>query len=187
MLIQEILHSAIWVDAPAWRVWAMQLPMDRMHTDVLTVTDSLTRVLEREYKLKLTVVVHAQYVDKATERESTLLNIQADDQCLRRKVSLLSQGDVMFDAESVLPLAVLPATLMAALEAGQRPLANLLSDRGLSLSRSDLSIAQLSTENHYDGLWARRSVLRAESGATALVTEVFHHAFWRKLDLLSQA
>jgi len=99
-------------------------------------------------------------------------------------VSLLCRGEVMFDAESVLPLDVLPVFLMEELEAGKRPLADLLSDQGLSLSRSNLSIAHIQDEGFYAQCWARRSVLKAATGAKALVTEVFHESMWRKLHYL---
>jgi chorismate--pyruvate lyase len=117
----------------------------------------------------------------AIEAEAIFLNIDGQERCLRRKVSLMSRNDVMFDAESILPLDVLPVELMAELEAGKRPLANLLSDRGLSLSRSGLSVAKIEAQGFYHQCWARRSVLSSESGARALVTEVFHDAIWRKL------
>ena len=154
---------------------------------VLTVAGSLTRFLERHHQIHLDVQLHEQIVDKATPEEAELLNCATGSPALRRNVSLLHRGTVMFDAESVLPLDVLPTTLMAELEAGQRPLANLLSDRGLSLSRTDLSIAHIQGPSIYEHLWARRSVLRSESGATALVTEVFHETFWRKLHYLCQS
>jgi chorismate-pyruvate lyase len=88
----------------------------------------------------------------------------------------------MFDAESVLPLEDLPADLMQHLQEGKRPLGNLLLDRGLSLARSDLSVAQLNVESAYDGRWARRSVLRSESGTRALVVEVFHPYAWQRIE-----
>lgn len=87
----------------------------------------------------------------------------------------------MFDAESVLPLSELPAQLMAELEEGKKPLGNLLLDRGLSLSRSDLSVVRLQTSDAYNARWARRSVLKSPSGTRALVVEVFHPEIWRRI------
>jgi len=183
-LIQALLEQQTWVDVATWqRDHAEQC--DDGQKNVLSVTNTLTRFLERKYALKLDVCLHDQFVDKTNAEEARLLNIDEHDPCLRRKVSLLSRKEVMFDAESVLPLDILPAALMEELEQGKRPLANLLSDRGLLLSRSDLSIA-LIQEGFYDQCWARRSVLCSESGAKALVTEVFQDAIWRKINYLAQ-
>jgi len=183
-LIQALLDQQTWVDVGTWqREHAGQCDVGQKN--VLAVTNTLTRFLERKYGLKLEVCLHDQYVDYANAEEARLLNIDKHDQCLRRKVSLMSRREVMFDAESVLPLDILPAVLMVELEQGKRPLANLLSDRGLLLSRSDLSIA-LIEEGIYDQCWARRSVLCSESGAKALVTEVFQSGIWRKINYLLQ-
>jgi len=187
MLMSGILARESWLEAPSWRATDTGQIASDLQCDVLTVTTSLTRFLEKKYQLRLEVFVHEQFSDAPTVVEATLLNIDTSSRCLRRKVSLLFRKESMFDAESVLPLDVLPTTLMAELEAGQRPLANLLSDRGLSLSRTDLSIAHIQGPSIYEHLWARRSVLRSESGATALVTEVFHETFWRKLHYLCQS
>ena len=182
-MIQKLLENQIWRDSKTWRLeFVGKLPPEKVN--VLSMTTSLTRFLERKYGLKLDVHVHDQGISIASEKEASLLNISVDDRCLRRKVSLMSRNQVMFDAESILPLDVLPVELMRELEAGKRPLANLLSDRGLLLSRSDLSVSHIQTEGFYDGCWARRSVLSSESGAKALVTEVFHDAIWRKLQYI---
>jgi len=155
--------------------------VDSVVRHVLPVTSALTRFLEQKYGLRMEVRLHDQSMDAAGAVEAELLDIAPHERCLRRKVSLKCRGDIMFDAESVLPLDVLPVSLMRALEAGERPLADILSDQGLMLSRSNLSITRVQTPGIYQGCWARRSVLQAESGAKALVTEVFLDAFWRKL------
>jgi len=184
-MISDLLSSQTWLDVPAWRTqYAQQVPATLLK--VLTVTSSLTRFLGQQHGLRLDVHIYEQAMGYAQPAEAELLNIDTHDRCLRRKVSLLHRKKVMFDAESILPLDVLPIELMTELEAGQRPLANLLSERGLSLSRSDLSITHIQNHEHYDKRWARRSILRAESGATALVTEVFHEAIWAKLNYLKQ-
>ncbi len=183
-MISSLLHSQTWLDAPAWRQqYANKVPAALLK--VLLVTQSLTRFLEQHYALRLDVHVHDQALGFANADEAALLNISPHDRCLRRKVSLLHRKKVMFDAESVLPLDVLPVELMVALEAGQRPLANLLSEQGLCLSRSDLAIAWVKNHDYYQQRWARRSVLRSESGATALVTEVFHETLWAKINDLT--
>ena len=182
-MIQSILSTELWQDAKTWQAeCAAQMDSPKAH--VLLVTTALTRFLERKYGLRLDVHVHDQRMDYANATEAKLLNIAETERCLRRKVSLLSRNKVMFDAESVLPLDVLPIELIDELEAGKRPLANLLSDRGLRLSRSNLSITQVKEEGLYHQCWARRSVLSSESGARALVTEVFYDAMWRKIDYL---
>ena len=184
-MIQALLSSQTWVDAQTWReTQANQLDATKVH--VLMVTQSLTRFLERKYGLRLDVCLHEQCVGYASEAEAKLLNIDISERCLRRKVSLLSRKEVMFDAESILPLDVLPVELMDELEAGKRPLANLLADRGLSLSRSNLSVCQVQEDGFYKHCWARRSVLESQSGAKALVTEVFQEAIWRKLNYILQ-
>ncbi|MDQ6989225.1 MAG: chorismate lyase [Mariprofundaceae bacterium] len=183
-MIADLLESQTWLDAPTWRnTYATKVPASL--SKVLLVTTSLTRFLEQHYALNLDVHVYEQAMGFAQAAEAALLHIGPDERCLRRKVSLLHRNRVMFDAESILPLDVLPVELMAELEAGQRPLANLLSERGLCLSRSDLSISHIQDHDYYEQRWARRSVLRSESGATALVTEVFHEALWSKLNYLS--
>jgi len=180
-MIQSILTTQSWMDAKTWQAQhASEVDATKIH--VLLVTTALTRFLERKYGLKLDVHLHDQGVSYANEREANLLEISTTERCLRRKVSLMSRNEVMFDAESVLPLDMLPLELMKDLEAGKRPLANLLSDRGLSLYRSNLSVAHVQEEGFYHHCWARRSVLSSESGAKALVTEVFHDAIWRKLN-----
>ena len=180
-MIQSILTTQSWMDAKTWQAEQAN-QVDAIKTHVLLVTTSLTRFLERKYGLKLDVYLHDQGVAYANETEAELLGISATERCLRRKVSLMSRNEVMFDAESVLPLDMLPVELMQELEAGKRPLADLLSDRGLSLYRSNLSVAHVQEEGYYHHCWARRSVLRSESGARALVTEVFHDSIWRKLN-----
>ncbi|PCI01725.1 MAG: hypothetical protein COB79_03635 [Zetaproteobacteria bacterium] len=184
-MIQDLLHSETWMDVRTWReLFADSLTP--VHVSVLSVVTPLTSLLERKYGMKLDVHVHDQFVDDMSEQEARLLKMEQGERCLRRKVSLLSRGEVMFDAESVLPLDVLPVTLMAELEAGKRPLANLLSDQGLLLSRSNLNIAQVKDDGFYALCWSRRSVLGSTSGAKALVTEVFHDAIWRKIQYFIQ-
>ncbi|MDX8397954.1 MAG: chorismate lyase [Mariprofundaceae bacterium] len=153
---------------------------DKNMSAVLTVTSPLTRFVESRFNMKLSVQLHEQFLDRADDVEASLLGCEAADKVLRRRVSLLYRGKVMFDAESVLPLEGLPHTLMEALQAGERPLANLLLDQGLSLARSDLSIAQLNGEV-CNGCMARRSVLRSAHGTRALVVEVFREEFWSRL------
>ena len=153
---------------------------------VLTTVGSLTRFLERHYGMHLTVRLHDQFVDRASSDEASLLDSPAGSPCLRRQVSLLHRDSVMFDAESVLPMDDLPADLMNELQEGKRPLGNLLLDRGLSLSRSDLSVVQMEGEGIHAGRWGRRSVLRSPSGTRALVVEVFHPEIWKRLKSLSQ-
>jgi len=184
-MIQALLSDQSWTNAPAWRrEQSGKVPATVLN--VLLVTQSLTRFLEKKYRLKLDVHLHEQMMDYADTVEAGLLQVAGASRCLRRKVSLLSRNEVMFDAESVLPLDVLPVSLVQELASGKRPLANLLSDRGLQLSRSDLGITKISDHVLYAGNWARRSVLRAASGETALVTEVFHDAIWRKLDYMQK-
>ena len=130
------------------------------------------------------VQLHEQFLDKIKHGEAELLRSDVGLPALRRQVSLLHRGTVMFDAESVLPLAGLESELIADLQEGKRPLANLLLDRGLSLARSDLSVAKLEGDTRYAGCWARRSVLRSPSGTQALVVEVFRPEFWRRLERL---
>jgi chorismate-pyruvate lyase len=152
---------------------------------VLTTVGSLTRFLERHYGMRLAVRLHDQFVDRSSQDEAALLDFSAGSPCLRRRVSLLHRASVMFDAESVLPLEDLPADLMNELQEGKRPLGNLLLDRGLSLSRSDLSVVQMAGEGVHAGRWGRRSVLRSPSGTRALVVEVFHPEIWKRLQSLS--
>ncbi len=185
-MIQDLLDKQIWRDCQLWRADAASL-LTPTQIRVLFVNTALTRFIEQKYGLRLDVHLHDQYVSFASETEAGLLQIGVSERCLRRKVSLMSRNEVMFDAESLLPLDVLPVALMEELEAGRRPLADLLSDRGLSLSRSNLSIALVNDEGFYDQCWARRSVLSSEAGAKALVTEVFHPAIWRKLNYLQRS
>ena len=184
-MIQQLLTTQMWLDVRTWRSEYGEI-LTPMQISVLSVVTPLTRLLEGKYGMKLDVHVHDQFIDAIAEKEAQLLKVDIQERCLRRKVSLLSRGEVMFDAESVLPLAVLPVELMLELEEGKRPLANLLSDQGLSLSRFNLNIAQVIAEGLYESYWARRSILDASSGAKALVTEVFHDAIWRKLHYLNQ-
>ncbi len=181
-MIKTLLETETWQDSK-FSAELNQL-MSPTQMRVLRVTNVLTNFLEQKYGLKLDVQLHDQGMSTASDIEADLLGILPQERCLRRKVSLKSRGEVMFDAESVLPLDILPVELMAELEAGKRPLANLLSDQGLLLSRSGLSVTQVKSAGVYQHCWARRSVLHAQSGAKALVTEVFHDAIWRKLDYL---
>ena len=156
-------------------------------TDLDSQISGTASFIEQKYGLRLDVHLHDQYMSFATETEAELLQISKSERCLRRKVSLMSRKEVMFDAESLLPLDNLPVELIEELEAGKRPLANVLSDQGLILSRANLTVAFVKDEGFYDQCWARRSVLSSEAGAKALVTEVFHSAIWRKLNYLQSA
>jgi len=171
-------------DAYAWtpvRQWRSEgQGLDAEAPLVLTVTSSLTRFLERRYGMRLELKLHEQFVDRMRPREAGLLGAATGEACLRRTVSLLHRKSVMFDAESILPLAGLPTDLMEELEAGRNPLGNLLLERGMSLARSDLSIGYR-REAGAEPLWARQSVLRSESGTRALVIEFFHPEIWRRL------
>lgn len=166
-----------WVPVRQWRSEGLDAEMAM----VLTVTSSLTRFVERRYGLRLELKLHEQFVDRLNPYEAKLLEGAPGDACLRRTVSLLHRKSVMFDAESVLPLAGLPADLMAELEAGRVPLANLLLERGLSLARSDLCVGMHAGE-HGEALWARRSVLRSASGTRALVSEYFYPEIWTRIE-----
>jgi len=171
-----------WCPVRDWQLANMSL--DKHLSSVLTVTSSLTRFLERRFAMPLTVQLHEQFLDKARLTEAELLLCEAGAPVLRRQVSLLHRGSVMFDAESILPLEGLPKVLMEELQAGQRPLANLLLDQGLSLARSDLSVTKVK-DGVCMGRWARRSVLRSASGTQALVVEVFQPEFWARLQRLN--
>jgi len=174
------LETQDWQSVRHWKADAAGV--DRNMAAVLTAAGSLTRFLERHFGIKLDVRLHDQFVDIAPHEESILLCCDQGAPSLRRQVSLMHRGSVLFDAESVLPLEFLPADLMHDLELGERPLGNLLLDRGLSLSRSDLSVTQISGEVSVAGCWARRSVLRSPSGTRALVVEVFHPEMWQRLE-----
>jgi len=173
------LESQDWRPVRSWR--ASDAGLDRERAAVLTMAGSLTRFLERRHRMRLEVRLHDQYVDKTAAAEAGLLDVAPGSPALRRYVSLLHRGAVMFDAESVLPLEDLSADLVAELEAGCRPLGNLLLDRGLSLSRSDLAVTRIRGHAPYDGRWARRSVLKSPSGTRALVVEVFHDLIWDRI------
>jgi len=174
------IESQPWQAVRTWK--SDDSGMSRDAVAVLTVAGSLTRFLARHFAIHLDVCLHDQFVDIASESEAELLRCDVGAAVLRRQVSLL-QGDViMFDAESLLPLSDLPADLMQALQEGERPLGNLLLDRGLSLSRSDLSVVLLDMDGIHRGRWARRSVLRSPSGTRALVVEVFDPVLWQRID-----
>jgi len=177
------LQDQQWVPVRQWR--ADEAGVSKDAAAALTTVGSLTRFLERHYGMRLSVRLHDQFVDRASTDEAELLACAAGSPCLRRQVSLLHRDSVMFDAESVLPLEDLPADLMNDLQEGKRPLGNLLLDRGLSLSRSDLSIVKVSGEGVYAERMGRRSVLRSPSGTRALVVEVFHPEIWKRLQLAS--
>ncbi|MDT8376368.1 MAG: chorismate lyase [Mariprofundaceae bacterium] len=177
------LENQQWAAVRQWR--SDDAGVSKDVAAVLTTVGSLTRFLERHYGMRLSVRLHDQFVDRASHDEAALLACPAGAPCLRRRVSLLHRDSVMFDAESVLPLEDLPADLMNELQEGRRPLGNLLLDRGLSLSRSDLGVVQLQGEGVHTGRWARRSVLRSPSGTRALVVEVFHPEIWKRLLSLS--
>jgi len=177
------LKTQTWQPVRNWQ--AAEAGVGREIAAVLTIAGSLTRFMERRYGIRLDVRVHDQFVDHAHEDEAEMLDCANGSPALRRQVSLMSRGSVLFDAESVLPLEDLPTDLMNELQEGKRPLGNLLLDRGLSLSRSDLSVTQLDVEGVHHGRWARRSVLRSPSGTRALVVEVFHDEMWRRLQQAS--
>ncbi len=174
------LDTQDWQPVRYWK--PKEAGINRDCASVLSTAGSLTRFLERHFGIRLDVRLHDQFVDQARVDEAELLESHIADSALRRQVSLMHRGSVMFDAESVLPLDGLPADLMRDLQEGKRPLGNLLLDRGLSLSRSDLSVAHLDVEGVHNGRWARRSVLRSPSGTRALVVEVFHPEMWKRIE-----
>jgi len=178
------LPSSLWEPVRHWS--AAEHSVSPAVAGVLTVAGSLTRYLERHHRMVLDVRLHEQIVDKAAIDEAEILACTPGTSALRRNVSLLHRGTVMFDAESVLPLDTLPADLMQDLQEGIKPLGNLLLDRGLSLSRSDLSVARIGDESRFHGCWARRSVLRSDSGTRALVVEVFRADMWKRIDTVSE-
>jgi len=149
---------------------------------VLGVAASLTRFLARHYGMHLSVEVREQFVDRCSNGEARLLQCDTQTPSLRRRVGLRHRSATMIDAESILPLDGVPAELMETLQEGKRPLGDLLIDRGLSLSRSDLSIARIGKEvDASEACWARRSVLKSPSGTRALVVEYFRPEIWRRL------
>lgn len=174
------LSSQLWEPVRQWSAAAHGVSATM--AGVLTVTGSLTRFAERHHHMHLDVRLHDQLVDKASAGEAVILELQPGAPVLRRNVSLLHRGTVMFDAESILPLDTLPTDLMQDLQEGKKPLGNLLLDRGLSLSRSDLSVARIRGDARFENCWARRSVLRSESGTRALVIEVFRPEMWKRID-----
>ncbi|MDQ7003131.1 MAG: chorismate lyase, partial [Ghiorsea sp.] len=131
-MIKALLEKEAWQDSKLSSEFNQN--MTPIQQRVLKVTNVLTSFLEKQYGLKLDIQLHDQCMSTASDGEADLLGILPQERCLRRKVSLKSRGEVMFDAESLLPLDILPVELMAELEEGKRPLANLLSDRGLLLS-----------------------------------------------------
>ncbi|MDQ6972032.1 MAG: chorismate lyase, partial [Mariprofundaceae bacterium] len=135
------LSSLTWEPVRQWHASEHGISADM--AGILTVTGSLTRFVARHHGMQLDVRLHDQLLDKPTQDEADTLDCTTDTASLRRSVSLLHRGTVMFDAESVLPLDTLPADLMRELQEGEKPLGNLLLDRGLSLSRSDLSVAHV--------------------------------------------
>jgi chorismate-pyruvate lyase len=174
------LESQQWQSVRYWKPEDAGIGRDA--ASVLTIAGSLTRLLERRFGIRLDVRLHDQFIDIVHVEESGMLGSETGSPALRRQVSLMHRGSVMFDAESVLPLDSLPADLMQQLQEGKRPLGNLLLDRGLFLARSDLSVVQLNTDSDYNGRWARRSVLRSESETRALVVEVFHPLIWQRIE-----
>ena len=175
-----------WVPARQWHGQAEGVGNDIAM--VLTVTSSLTRYIERRYGMTLKVKLLDQFSDHLLPEEASLLGVPSGTPALRRQASLTHRGSVMFDAESVLPLADISTELMQALEEGREPLGNLLQERGLSLARSDLAVGRMncSGEGKEELRWARRSVLRSPSGASALVVEAFHELFWKRLRHLNE-
>ncbi|OIQ02404.1 MAG: chorismate lyase [Zetaproteobacteria bacterium CG06_land_8_20_14_3_00_59_53] len=178
------LSTQLWEPVRQWS--AAQHGVSATMAGVLTVTGSLTRFVERHHRMHLDVQLHDQMVDKASAGEAAILACDPGAPVLRRNVSLLHRGTVMFDAESILPLDTLPTDLMQDLQEGRKPLGNLLLDRGLSLSRSDLSVAKIKGEERFANCWARRSVLRSESGTRALVIEVFRPDMWKRIDTVRE-
>jgi chorismate-pyruvate lyase len=178
------LESQDWQPVRYWK--PLEAGVSRDHAAILTTASSLTRFLERHFGIRVEVRLHDQFVDHVKEGEAPLLGCAIAEPALRRQVSLMHRGSVLFDAESVLPLETLPADLVAELQEGIRPLGNLLLDRGLSLARSDLSVTQMQGEGLHQGRWARRSVLRSESGTQALVVEVFHPVMWSRIETTSR-
>ncbi len=152
--------------------WLSHAPDDADVRAVLSVTSSLTEFLAATYHMPLQVQLHEQFLDAMRPYEAELLGARQGGQALRRRVSLCYDEHVMFDAESILPVEGISQALLCELEAGVRPLANLLQEQGLCLSRSDLSVVW------HDGRWGRRSVLRSALGTQALVLECFHPQFW---------
>jgi len=177
------LSTQLWEPVRQW--CAAEHGVSATMVGVLTVTGSLTRFVERHHRMHLEVQLHDQMVDKASAGEAEILACDPLVPVLRRNVSLLHRGAVMFDAESILPLDTLPTDLMQDLQEGNKPLGNLLLDRGLSLSRSDLSVARIK-QGDLDGRWARRSVLRSESGTRALVIEVFRPDMWKRIETVRE-
>ena len=173
------LESENWQPVRHWK--PEEVGVGRDMASVLTIAGSLTRLLERRFGMRLEVRLHDQFIGSVQAEEAVMLASKAGEPALRRQVSLMNRGSVMFDAESVLPLEYLSADLMKELEEGKRPLGNLLLDRGLSLSRSDLSVTRLKVEGACHDRWARRSVLRSDSGTRALVVEVFHPVIWERI------
>jgi len=174
------IESQAWQSVRTWKPVDVGVSHDA--AAVLSAAGSLTRFLERHFAIRLDVRLHDQFVDTVSADEVKLLACNTGDSALRRQVSLLNRGSVMFDAESVLPLEDLPADLLFELQEGKRPLGNLLLDRGLSLLRSDLSVVCLDMKGTNQGQWARRSVLRSPSGTRALVVEVFHPMIWQRIE-----
>jgi len=180
------LESQDWQSVRYWK--HAEAGLSRDAGAILTTAGSLTRFLDRHFGIRLEVELHDQFVDHTKPGEAPLLGCEEGTAVpvLRRQVSLMHRGSVLFDAESVLPLETLPADLIADLEEGVRPLGNLLLDRGLSLARSDLSVTQMKGDKMHEGRWARRSVLRSESGLQALVVEVFHPIMWARIETTSR-
>ncbi len=173
------LNEQDWIPERQWNRKAHGI--DRDMSAVLTVASSLTRFLERRYHMQLQVVLQEQSMDRMAPDEAALLHGDPNASVLRRRVSLTHRGKTVFDAESVLPLEPLPQSLILELQEGERPLANLLMDYGLSLSRLDLGIARIRSQTPWQGCWARRSVLRSGAGIQALVVEVFQPLMWQRL------
>ncbi|MBF0281502.1 MAG: chorismate lyase [Zetaproteobacteria bacterium] len=174
------LNDQVWVPVRQWKLSDVAVA-DDARARVLTTVGSLTRMLEREFDMPLKVEVEEQFIDHSDAMESMLLACANGTMSLRRKVALLYKKQVMFEAESVLPLQDIHMDLMADLERGEIPLGSLLMDRGMSLSRTDLSITQIVGEPPFRGRWARQSILKSHLGTTALVVEVFHALLWQKL------
>ncbi|MDX8410364.1 MAG: chorismate lyase [Mariprofundaceae bacterium] len=175
-----------WIAAAKWS--AAKAGASPEISSILLITGSLTRRLNHRCGMRLALKVREQFVDRCEKEEAILLECAVSAPCLRRRVSLLHRREVMFDAESVLPLEFLPAEMMEVLREGKQPLGNVLIDRGLMLARSDLKLARLRCPDHVgeELRWARSSVLRSESGERALVTECFHSAMWQHLEILQR-
>ncbi len=168
-----MIKEQSWQSVGRWLAHAEGVERDKRM--ILSVTSPLTRFLQRRYGVRVSLLLEDQFVEDCSLPEAQLLTIDVS-RCLRRQVRLMWRQQEVLKAESILPIGAVSVDLMASLQQGEALLANLLVDHGLSLARSELKIAHLEQDGR--DYWARRSVLRSGSGASALVTEVFHPDFW---------